>query len=905
MSTAFHPAESLPLIPGERDPVAADLLRDRARRAVFEYFLKHGVKTDDDLHAFIKEFLGYHIPRSSICPNHCAPFDFVADQFFERVKTVIGFANRTGGKTVNTAMLNVVEALLKPGVEIMSAGAIRSQADRGYDYVTQMLFGEPLITELLVSSLKSETQFLNGSKLSITTGSWHGLNSPHPNKVRCIFGQCGVLMWDGTQKRIADVRPGDRVVSWNGKTFKPGHVSQAAYTGTRRTIRVCLSSGRTLTCTPDHPIPNAEGTSCRADRLVVGQALLGGPVSYLQDRTAQAPRKIPDRHVPEMLAISMAQSPPETSVRTLSPAPRGARPLEDRPLPFVLEGGKAGGKAIGKALPGVRRRHQSVFDALRSLLRSLSQNTASALCRLWGSTQAAGNPTLQEALAPSPLFAGSYGSDGAGARHGAQDHSEDFARRVADDGALEPLAPPLRTLGAVAAMDSGFCSPGTQGSHRSARSLLARSAAVQRTGSAETGRLGARGLAGHFCEDGSDPSVVYVTGIDPGPTVPVYDLTVDLHHTFIAEGVVVSNCDEIELMHWSLLQEALQMSVSHEKWKAGDCLTSTRKFSTGTMQRLLDESERRQIKTYTWCIFEILQPCTRQCKGDPQFGDCPAYAFKDKEGKEELMCGGKAHDLPPGGFYQIEDFVEKVRQLDRETWETQWLNLRPSGGSLVYGRYFNDEAPFLVPTAEAEKLLARAKEEHWQRVIGIDFGSNFYAGYFMRDPLSQIWYQYQEYWYAATQDLPLVGHAKNIKEQDSLGWSSRTVIFADPSGRQAIRDLEEYGIYALPANNDVYSGINHIKRLLMLKEPPAEPQPAGKLTFGLGLPGLRFFSRCARMRKEMSQLYVHPMGKEGQPLTDRILKRDDHAVDAGRYALFSFTTIGTGRYRVRKFRGVW
>src|SRR5207253_7388595 len=149
----------------------------------FAYYLKHGIKTDDELAEFVLEYFGYQIPRHRVCPEHCSPMDFLADQFFERVRTSIGFANRGGGKTIIVAMLNILDALFKPGVEVASAGAIMEQADRGYEYLRKFLFEEPLFASQVISSLRSETVFANGSKVKIIAGTYHGMNSPHPNKV--------------------------------------------------------------------------------------------------------------------------------------------------------------------------------------------------------------------------------------------------------------------------------------------------------------------------------------------------------------------------------------------------------------------------------------------------------------------------------------------------------------------------------------------------------------------------------------------------------------------------------------------------------------------------------------------------------------------------------------------------
>ena len=55
-------------------------------------------KDDEQLHLFIDVALGFSVPRKRVVPHHRAPFEFIADLYFERVKNVLGFANRAGGK---------------------------------------------------------------------------------------------------------------------------------------------------------------------------------------------------------------------------------------------------------------------------------------------------------------------------------------------------------------------------------------------------------------------------------------------------------------------------------------------------------------------------------------------------------------------------------------------------------------------------------------------------------------------------------------------------------------------------------------------------------------------------------------------------------------------------------------
>lgn len=352
-----------------------------------------------------------------------------------------------------------------------------------------------------------------------------------------------------------------------------------------------------------------------------------------------------------------------------------------------------------------------------------------------------------------------------------------------------------------------------------------------------------------------------------------------------------------------VLEEGLSMSkefvVNGKRFKAQDTLTSTRKITTGTMQRLLDEQEKRGITVKSWCIWENLERCTRQCKGDPVHGNCPAYSRITPEGTEEKICGGFAHDLPEGGWYSIADFIKKVSNLSWDSFETQWLNRRPSGESLVYGKYYRDEEPFIVfdykegdgpNPREASKLLARARSEgNWTRGMGIDFGANFAVGYYMYDRTTDTWYKYYELFWPETEDWPLKERAGRMKDLDPLGWGGKRFIYGDPSAKQLISDLQGYGIHCLQANNDVGGGIDRMKMLFTRRQSNRMPR-------------YRIFSTCTHTRKEYGETYVHPTDRDGKVDRTKVLKRDDHNVDADRYFHNSYQTHGTSHYRIRKLR---
>ena len=118
---------------------------ERYHDDLFNHLLEHNIKDDEVLHWYIKEYLDFYIPREATCKihnplyhkfdyPHCAPFDYISDMFFQRCRNSIAFANRTGGKTRNVAILNHLDMAFKADCEVASAGAIKDQATKVYRY---------------------------------------------------------------------------------------------------------------------------------------------------------------------------------------------------------------------------------------------------------------------------------------------------------------------------------------------------------------------------------------------------------------------------------------------------------------------------------------------------------------------------------------------------------------------------------------------------------------------------------------------------------------------------------------------------------------------------------------------------------------------------------------------------
>ncbi len=143
---------------------------------------------NDELHIWIKENLGYDIPRKKVCPDHQAPFDFLSDLYFERVTSAIAIANRGGSKTMISAILHLLNSLFKPGCESAQVGAVEQQAQRAYGNLKVLLkrHGKVDVHDqhpMVTRSIQRSTEFTNGSILEVLIGTPEGVNGPHPQKV--------------------------------------------------------------------------------------------------------------------------------------------------------------------------------------------------------------------------------------------------------------------------------------------------------------------------------------------------------------------------------------------------------------------------------------------------------------------------------------------------------------------------------------------------------------------------------------------------------------------------------------------------------------------------------------------------------------------------------------------------
>lgn len=135
--------------------------------------------------------------------------------------------------------------------------------------------------------------------------------------------------------------------------------------------------------------------------------------------------------------------------------------------------------------------------------------------------------------------------------------------------------------------------------------------------------------------------------------------------------------DEVELIPWFILQEALSMPNSKNDIKATTILGSTRKFAHGPMQRLIDDN---MAHLFSWCVWETMEAWPKDVMLQQQI----LQTFTKKFGDTELIPKDKSQF---NGFFKWPDLLTRVRMLDIETFLSQWMCQRPESTGLIYARF--------------------------------------------------------------------------------------------------------------------------------------------------------------------------------------------------------------------------
>jgi hypothetical protein len=327
--------------------------------------------------------------------------------------------------------------------------------------------------------------------------------------------------------------------------------------------------------------------------------------------------------------------------------------------------------------------------------------------------------------------------------------------------------------------------------------------------------------------------------------------------------------DEVDLTDPAVIDEGRSMPITVKGRPPQTVFTSSLKFAYGPIVKMMDAatSGEKAIKTYRWCVFEIIEKCKPErhrdgegCRTCPLAPEC-LESRVDGDGETVLLPGpGKASRSD--GFMAIDDVITKYRTLDRDTWDSQWRSKRPSVKGLVYPQFGDHHIVDYKWNPELPTFAA------------VDFGfTNRTAVLFFQITLDRRIVIFKE-WSREMVTSPesAIAFKKMAEGRAAIGsgW-----IVGDPAAADARAVWQQNGIPIVAADNtkdmsDDNSGISKVRYALA---PMGGQQP------------MLFVDRSCKFTINGFRTYHVKDQKDDRNADEKPVKADDHEMDAARYGI--------------------
>jgi len=211
-----------------------------------------------------------------------------------------------------------------------------------------------------------------------------------------------------------------------------------------------------------------------------------------------------------------------------------------------------------------------------------------------------------------------------------------------------------------------------------------------------------------------------------------------------------------------------------------------------------------------------------------------------------------------GGYIPDRRIDQMIAQWPEETQATRIAGDFGSFFGCVF-KTFNRQIhvikPFRIPS-------------NWRRYRAFDFGftNPFVCLWLAKDP-DENWYVYREYYKAQT---GIQEHIRNVKIFSK--GENYVCNIADPENAEDRNELRKAGIKTKVARKDISLGIECVQSKFKVKEN--------------GKPSLFIVDACRHTQREVSS-YHYPTGTSSKDPKDTPVQKDDHTVDALRYAIYT------------------
>jgi hypothetical protein len=140
-------------------------------------------QTLEHLHDWVKQFTGIHIARESVCEGHTSPFDCFVSWYRLDSSVALVQGPRGGGKSFLSALDSHIKSRFNPRYGTRVLGGSRAQSEQVYRALKDIVADGrgPLGSErdTVRRLLKTETNYRNGSEVSILAASPTAVRGPH------------------------------------------------------------------------------------------------------------------------------------------------------------------------------------------------------------------------------------------------------------------------------------------------------------------------------------------------------------------------------------------------------------------------------------------------------------------------------------------------------------------------------------------------------------------------------------------------------------------------------------------------------------------------------------------------------------------------------------------------------
>jgi hypothetical protein len=160
-----------------------------------------------------------------------------------KYKTIVALANRTGGKTYDFAILNLLDLMANDNCEAANLAAILPQATRCYRYMQKFIGLSQDFTNFLEKDpTMSRSLFKNKSVMEILVATMSGVNSPHPQKVK--IDEIDLIPWPILQQAFSMVQTKEGVkgvmVLGSTRKFAQGPMQRLIDQGSAKVYQWCI-----------------------------------------------------------------------------------------------------------------------------------------------------------------------------------------------------------------------------------------------------------------------------------------------------------------------------------------------------------------------------------------------------------------------------------------------------------------------------------------------------------------------------------------------------------------------------------------------------------------------------------------------------------------------------------------